>query len=104
RLDIRVRDFPPLSQPPTYEAYRDFVEGIALHIKRDYRRSSQQFLKAAATDSQFPAPLIFAAVDHFNMALDNSPDLKDFGTADSLLHLAAKQRAKLTIIENATLN
>ena len=104
QLDMQLRDFPPLSQPPTYQAYRDFAEGIGLHIRRDYRQASSAFLKAAASDSQFSAPLIFAAVDHFSLALDNSPSLDDFATSDSLLRLAAKHRGRLTTVEAATID
>lgn len=104
QLDMKLRDFPPLSQPPTYQAYRDFAEGIGLHIKRDYRQASRAFLNAAASDSQFAAPLVFAAVDHFSLALDNSPSLDDFATSDSLLRLAAKHRGRLTTVEAATID
>ena len=103
RLDSRLGSLPTTSHPPTYEAYRHFVEGIVLHTKRDYRAAMQQFLQAAASDSAFYAPVIFAAVEHFNLALDNS-EPHGFATSDSLAQLVAAHREQLSPLEVAILD
>jgi len=103
RLDSSLGNFPTTSHPPTYEAYRHFVEGITLHTKRDYRAAKQEFLQAAASDSAFYAPVIFAALEHFNLALDNS-DLHGFATSDSLVNLVAAHREQLSPLEVAILD
>lgn len=103
RLDPRLQDFTAHSQPPTYKAYRHFVQGMSLHITREYRRAAQEFIQAAEADSQFRAPLIFAALDYFNLAHNSSPNLEHFGTADSIIRLVAQNEAQLSHLEHAIL-
>lgn len=103
RIDSRLRNFPGTSRQPTYEAYRHFVAGIELHTKRDYLSADREFVQAAGADSAFYAPLILAAVEDFNLALDNS-DLQKFATADSLIHLVAPHRAQLSPLEATILD
>jgi DNA-binding SARP family transcriptional activator/tetratricopeptide (TPR) repeat protein len=95
RFDPRLRDFPSTSQPPTYEAYRRYVEGLAVHMRGDFRGAIREFMLAAASDSQFRAPLIVAAADYFY--------LDEYAVADSLVRLVSRSRERLTPFEENTL-
>ena len=51
------------SQPPTFEAYQEFVAGIELyqgHLKRRTREAIPHFLRAAALDSSFTMASLWA--------------------------------------------
>ncbi len=49
------------SQPPTLEAYAEFVEGIELHSNLKTGEAVPYFLRAAALDPDFPMALLWAA-------------------------------------------
>jgi DNA-binding SARP family transcriptional activator/tetratricopeptide (TPR) repeat protein len=95
RFDPRLRDFPSISEPPNYEAYRRFVEGLELHMRFDFRGAIREFTLAATSDSLFRAPLIIAAVDHFF--------LNEFAAADSLARLVSRSQEQMTPIEELLL-
>ena len=51
------------SKPPTFEAYEAFVEGIELYATNGNPRvAAAQFVRAAALDSTFTMPLLYAAM------------------------------------------
>ena len=51
------------SKPPTFEAYQAFVEGIELMaVDGNPRIAAAQFVRAAALDSTFTMPLLYAAM------------------------------------------
>jgi serine/threonine-protein kinase len=55
---------PAASQPPSYEAYRDYARGIELFHRDEFRLASDAFHRAAAHDSTFTAPLAWAVRSH----------------------------------------
>jgi DNA-binding SARP family transcriptional activator len=55
---------PAASQPPSYEAYRDYARGIELFHRDEFRLASEAFHRAAAHDSTFTAPLAWAVRSH----------------------------------------
>ncbi len=54
------------SQPPTFEAYTEFVEGIELHTHDKPREAIPHFLGAAALDSNFTMASLWAAYAYGN--------------------------------------
>jgi tetratricopeptide (TPR) repeat protein len=49
------------SQPPTFEAYQQYSDGLDLYVRREYAAAIPHFYEAASLDSTFTAPLILAA-------------------------------------------
>lgn len=84
------------SQPPSYESYREFVEGQERFIQRDWREAIQHYTRAATLDSTFTLPLLFAAIAHSN--------LDEYAQADSLAHAMDKSRARLAPYDRAMLD
>lgn len=39
--------------PPTYQAYRAYVEGLELYMEDDYGESAAAFARAASLDTSF---------------------------------------------------
>ncbi len=95
RFDPRLRDFPSTSEPPTYEAYRRYVEGLSLHMRGDFHGAIREFTLAVGSDSEFRAPLLLAGVGRFW--------LREYPAADSLALLVSRSRDRLTPMEGYTL-
>jgi DNA-binding SARP family transcriptional activator len=55
------------SQPPTYEAYLAWIEGLDAYAHRDYRGAITPFLRAAALDSTFVSPRIWMLAAYGNL-------------------------------------
>jgi len=55
------------SQPPDYQAYQEFVEGLDRFARFDYMAAREHFDRAAAGDSTFSVALIWSAVARLNM-------------------------------------
>lgn len=62
------------SQPPSWEAYRKYADGLDLFFDRRYGESARVFREAAALDSTFTTPLIWALYGHGNAGEDASAD------------------------------
>jgi tetratricopeptide (TPR) repeat protein len=84
------------SQPPTYEAYRAWVEGLDLYARREFLRSVPLFLQAAALDSSFVVPLVWAAAAYGNVG--------DYAHCDSLSRVADTERNRLTAHDRGLLD
>ena len=50
------------SQPPTFEAYKEYATGEELFIRRDWRGAIEHFDRAFALDSSFTLPLLWVSV------------------------------------------
>ncbi|GAG33811.1 unnamed protein product, partial [marine sediment metagenome] len=81
----------PKSQPPTYEAYREFIEGGDLFLRGQWDRSIERFKRAVELDSTFFQPLLVMAVAHLNMGR--------VPIADSIRQVLEKSLEKLTLFE-----
>jgi tetratricopeptide (TPR) repeat protein len=64
-LDSRLRSWANVaSQPPTYEAYREFVEGVDAYNRLSSREALRHLDRAARLDSSYTMPLVIAARVH----------------------------------------
>lgn len=67
RLDARLADIAAQSsRPPTYEAYRDYAEGMERFVARDMRAAEERFVRAAAADSNYVSARLWAALARWN--------------------------------------
>ena len=84
------------SQPPTFEAYRAFVEGIELFAMdgQSPRVAAAQFVRAAALDSTFTMPLLWAITTGGYL----SP------VADSILQQLDGRREQLALLDRYLLD
>ncbi len=62
------------SQPPTFEAYTEFVEGVELATHGWHREALPHFLAAGALDSNFTMASLWAAWEYEN---SGRPELRD---------------------------
>ncbi len=91
-VDVRLRDLPVAGQPPRYDAYLAFSTGVEIFYGgRQARAALPYFQGAAALDSTYALPLIWAAWAHSGTALDQ---------CDSTLSIASRLRGmRLTRLE-----
>ncbi|MGH7530877.1 MAG: hypothetical protein ACREMN_10890, partial [Gemmatimonadales bacterium] len=83
------------SQPPTLEAYQHFIAGLDRFVQLDPPGAIEHFERAAAADTAFWLPLIFAANAHMNIGA--------FAAAESLAHVVAAHSAQLAPLDRAYL-
>jgi tetratricopeptide (TPR) repeat protein len=81
--------------PPTYDAYREFSTGMTL-FGPDYLGAVEHFRRAAAIDTSFMAPRIYTVFCYMNMGR--------LVKADSLEHVIARRRSRLTPYESLFLD
>ena len=77
------------SQPPTFDAYTEFVQGIELHSSSKFRESIPYFLQAEALDPDFTMASLWAA-----FAYRNSGQREQ---ADSMLQALSMRRSQLAV-------
>ena len=75
-------------QPPTFEAYREFSEGLDDYVRNDYRAAIVHFDGAFSRDTTFVTALLMGSISESNMG--------NYASADSLLTILAPNRAQLT--------
>ncbi len=75
------------SQPPSYDAYRQYVEGMTQFMRLNQPRAIQHFLRAAELDSTFASAMVFAAFAYGTMA--------QWTQADSLAQIVNRSRDDL---------
>jgi DNA-binding SARP family transcriptional activator len=99
-LDVRLAAWAgAASQPPSFEAYRRFTDGMDLFTHRpspDYRAAAERFLTAASLDEGFTAPLIWAVTAYMYA--------HDFPLADSLARTLEPVRDRLAAWDRAMLD
>ena len=83
------------SQPPTYDAYLAWVEGLDLFSRRDFNASVRPFLQAAVLDSSFVSPRIWAMAAYGNVG--------DFHHADSIFQSVWPMRTRLAPLDRGLL-
>ena len=91
-VDVRLRDLPVAGQPPRYDAYLAFSTGVEIFYGgRQAPAALPYFQRAAALDSTYALPLIWAAWAHSGTALDQ---------CDSTASIASRLRGmRLTRLE-----
>ena len=82
--------------PPTYEAYRDYVAGLATFVNGDARAALSLFQRSAAADSSYPMPRIAATIMYMN--------LNDADAAQRLMASLKTERVRLGPLEQSTLD
>ena len=80
------------SQPPTFEAYTEFVEGIELATHRRHREALPHFLAAVALDSNFTMASLWAAWEYENTGQAARRDSIDDAFNRRRVHLAPLDR------------
>src|SRR6266571_1562705 len=78
-------------QPPSFEAYQEFIQGLDRMVQFDPRGAIGHFRRAALEDTTFRLPLIFAAHEHM--------DLGEFATADSIAHAVERSPGRLAPLD-----
>ncbi len=103
--DKDVRTFlTALPQPPTYAAYREYVEGLELYMGRgEYRDAAQRFQHAAVLDSTFLTARVWAAQAGM-LAGANRMDETWARRADSLISGLKLLRHRLAPFDRARLD
>jgi serine/threonine-protein kinase len=89
QLDDRVLAPAAIGQvPPTYDAYRAFDRGLELYTGQQYSAAATELRAAYARDTTFLAPLIFAAMGHWNTG--------ELEWTDTLVSMLQARRTRLT--------
>jgi TolB-like protein len=83
------------SQPPDYQAYQEFVEGLDRFARFDYPGAREHFDRAAAGDSTFSVALIWSAVARLNMG--------DHAAADSIVRRLERSNRPLAPVDRSYL-
>jgi tetratricopeptide (TPR) repeat protein/tRNA A-37 threonylcarbamoyl transferase component Bud32 len=84
------------SQPPSFEAYELYVEGMALFLQLNQAAAIPRFYRAAALDSTFVAPLLMAAFAHATVY--------QWAEADSLGQIVNMARDRLARLDRHILD
>ena len=74
-------------QPPVYEAYQEYLEGMATFMRLQQREGIAHLYRAAAIDTTFVTPMLFAAFAHTTIG--------EWAEADSLAAIVARARDRL---------
>ena len=97
RLAPRLRSWVvATSHPPGYEVYQEFVEGVELHNQQRHREAIVHHLRAAALDSSFAQPLLWAAKSHLNLG--------EYAEADAIGRVLAPSRQRLAPMDRLMLD
>jgi tetratricopeptide (TPR) repeat protein len=95
-LDPRLNNWTArTSQPPTYEAYGEFLLGMQT-FGPDYENSLRHFAKAARLDSTYWQAMLWAAMSYAN--------LHRYRPADSLFRILDRNRGQLASYDEANLD
>jgi len=95
-LDPRLNNWTArMSQPPTYEAYGEFLLGMQT-FGLDYESSVRHFARAARLDSTYRPAMLWAAMSYTN--------LHRYGPADSLFRILDRNRTQLASYDEANLD
>ncbi|MBA3969441.1 MAG: hypothetical protein H0X52_05005, partial [Gemmatimonadetes bacterium] len=86
-FDPKIASMSGHSRPPTYAAYREYINGQALFIRGDFRAAIPHLSRAAALDTTFKFPLLQAAAAHINLG--------EYAQADSIYRIVERSRERL---------
>jgi tetratricopeptide (TPR) repeat protein/TolB-like protein len=84
------------SQPPDFEAYQEFVEGLDRFARFDWRSASEHLERAAAGDSTFTVALIWSATAHLNLG--------ESAIADSIARRIERSNRRLAPVDRSYLS
>lgn len=83
------------SQPPSFDAYREFSLGQKAFNRDDYKESVAHWLRAAALDTTYVYPLLMAAGIRGEIQTD------EFPTTDSIMRLVRAHHQRLAPFDEA---
>ena len=83
-------------EPPNFEAFREFVEGLRYFIRGEYSQSIPNFLKAEEFDPRLKVALIYHAHAHLNQG--------QYAEANEVAQIIEKSRAELSTLERLQLD
>ncbi|MFC1639257.1 protein kinase [Gemmatimonadota bacterium] len=92
RISPQARD---LTQPPSYEAYRAFDDGLERYLRTDYPEARSYFYQAFELDTTFVTPLVYAVLTNFNLA-QNLGQREAWPEADSLVGILDRFKGQLS--------
>jgi DNA-binding SARP family transcriptional activator/TolB-like protein len=84
------------SNPPNYQAYRAFAEGLDYLYARSGERALPNFLRAYALDTTYTLPLLYAAIVYEGHA--------NFSALDSVTRILLPRRGELAPYDRAILD
>jgi TolB-like protein len=77
--------------PPSFEAYREFADGLERFVAGDWAGAIERMMAAAAADTAFVVPLLYAGIAFANAG--------NYATTDSILTHLKPQRPSFTTFE-----
>lgn len=83
-------------QPPTYDAYQAFSEGMNAYIRSDFHSALTSYERAYHSDTTFVVPLLYASFCQVN--------LRQRAAADSTLRIVARERNALNEYDRSLLD
>ena len=86
-FDPKIASMSSHARPPTYEAYREFIQGQELFTNREFRAAIPHLIRATALDTTFAAPLMQAAAAHINLG--------EYAEADSINRIVERSQERL---------
>lgn len=95
-LDNRLNNWTAeTSQPPTYEAYQEFLIGMEA-FGTDFREALRHFTWAATLDTTYWQAILWAGISY--------ADLRTYAPADSLFQILNRNRGQLAPYDQANLD
>jgi tetratricopeptide (TPR) repeat protein/predicted Ser/Thr protein kinase len=85
-----------IKEPPSFEAYREYIEGARAFLRGEYGESVPYLLRAAERDPSFKIPLIEASIAYFNLG--------QYTKGEELVSEVARSRADLSTGERLFLD
>jgi TolB-like protein len=83
-------------QPPTYDAYAAFSEGMNAYIRSDFGSALTSYARAYQADTTFVLPLLYASFCRVNLGQP--------AQADSVLRIVSRQRERLSEYDRSMLD
>jgi tetratricopeptide (TPR) repeat protein/TolB-like protein len=80
-----------MSTPPSFEAYREFADGLERFVAGDWTGAIERMMAAAAADTSFVVPLLYAGIAFANSG--------NYATTDSILTHLKPQRPSFATFE-----
>ncbi len=82
-----------VSTPPSYPAYRDYAEGMEHFVQGNFREAATRFERAAAGDTSYVTPLLWAALARWNSG--------DHVGGDSVARAVEARQVRLAPLDDA---
>jgi serine/threonine-protein kinase len=87
-VNLRISAYATRMHPtPSYDAYREYAEGVDRFVATDWRGAIEHFTRASAHDTAYTLPLVMAAIAYSNLG--------DMAAVDSLGRLIEPHRDRL---------